>query len=346
MKKTLILLIAISSYQIQSETYFIKITDDQKESYNVDSNYDQYGFYSNGQHRNGTNQDNEGYDINGIRPDLNSSINISLNQPLNSEQNFYIQQDPLEGNFYGFEGTISFNRDIITLENIDNKVAYLKSDNSNPYSNTLIKNGTIDNSISTSEFNITEDVYEIQSVEVWSDYVASGDVRNCIGCQTGNGSLSLTQTAATRPIGYVMRTESNSNTRSQSRVAEQNGYYGYYEYNGRLRFNYRIEYWHSTRSFRNENVLVGTNSIDYYEFSNSNVGDQIEIEKPIILEYSTDNINWNTVETTRIDTNQGVLNFNLSNLNSNQFYFRLTDSGDSQNITTLTNFQVNFNQSR
>lgn len=158
-------------------------------------------------------------------------------------------------------------------------------------------------------------------------------MRNCNGCQSGNGSYSLTQPAATRPIGYTFSTETNGNI-------------VYYDYNGRLRFNYRFQYWLSYQRTTTQSVLVGYNNTDYSLFSNVNTSDQLEIKKPVTLEYSIDNTNWNIVDTQRENITQGSLSFEINNINSEQLFFRISDSGDSQNKIKLTGFQSNFTKKR
>ena len=352
MKKNIIIfpLLTLSSLiSMEASTYLVQLSQTDAKIV-IKSSYDQFGFDKDGNHKDGGTSDQDGFNNIGIKDDINSSIDQTLNNKLLSSQEYNIAQDVNEGNFTEFNGSFSFDKEIITLINQDSKVSYLKStENTNSYPNNIevIKNGSIINSTYiSSDFIQQEPIYEDVTSTYWTTPVNRGNI-NTFTALSGNGSYSLTQSAATKTIGYTLsvNTSNSGRTKSYLRVA-QNNHISYYEYNNRYQFRYSFSYWDSHQRTTTNNVLTGYNNTNYSEYSNANIGDEIEILKPIKLEYSTDNISWTEINTTRDNITESKLNFNIDSVDTQNINFRLTDQGHSYSISTLKSFVVNLKNKR
>jgi hypothetical protein len=296
----------------------------------VDSPYDSFGFDKDGIHRSGDVVDIEGFGANGLKPDSNSAINMTLDQNLDNSYNIELSQDIVEGNFGYISGTINFSTTPLTVQSIEgNNVVLDEGLTTNPFPSgiDIIKNGTVvNNSGSANDWQNIVNVYQDVSVYYWTsfEYIHSRTAGSS-NLNMSHGTLySTTNHTATRWRVYINR---NIATRPWPDRDDL--------------IIYGTDNWASSRRTRNESQLVSSITTDYFVLNNVAVNDTIDVYMPMKLQVSIDNDSYQNVELTRENASSNQLTFELENLDNQKLNFRITDLNHSTNISNITGLNIN-----
>ena len=348
MKQNIFNFIILSNLLISnslSAEFFINVNlNNNTQNIIIDSSYDSFGFDENGVHRSGNMTDSEGFDANGRRIDSNSSINQSLNQSLSNSYTIDLNQDVVEGNFASFSGTIDFSTLPLTISTVEGRTVLLDEGNTiNPFPSgiEIIKNGSLENSLGSSQYQNTEEVYEDVQVTYWTEYVRTSTTSSAVA--DGDGSFSLTQRAATIPQGGIISSRTSGSTRYRY-VNNQSSYTNYYTWDSGtstwLKFRYSADYYVSNRRTRTENRLVSSTTTDYFEINGVNDGDTIDVYIPLRLQVSLDGGIYQDVILTRNNISNQSLSFEINDINVRTASFRITDLNHSTQFSILANINI------
>lgn len=350
MKKIAILVGLIATASIYSEQYIIKVQNIEKDILSVESAYDQHGFDKDGINKDtGTDRDNDGYNQEGTREDVDSNLSFSFSNKLENSYTETVTQQAEQGNFNKVSGTFTFTKNEAIIQSIDSKNVIDKSTIINsPFPNgiEIIKNGSLYNNISNlGDYTDVEEVYEQVAVTYYTDWILYGTSSSAT--LSGDGSHSLTQSAATKPMGTTI-SQRNWGDRPYKYVSNEPTYYRSYQSTstGNLMFQYRCDYYEKQKRTRYEDRLVSTTETHYTEISNVISGEIIEVNKPVKLEINIDNSGWQTVELIRPNLSSGSVNFELNGIDGRNIDFRISDNNYGVDYTTINSFNISLENKR